>query len=311
MLRAMRPILRPGTHVLRRPAGRLQVGLAPETALLLPDAPVVRGGLGLLSAAAAAEEHEDRSVLDLLTEHDLVVDESAVTPLLTGGDLERAEAAARARSLGEGAAAGRTARRALRPEVLVSGPPVARHLEHRLAEQLAVAGIGSGPPSSGGPPGLRCGVALAVGELPRELVDPWTRAGTPYVAVRMVEGAAVLGPFVGPGSTACLRCVDAHHTDADPAWPLLVRQHHVAASRDRADGVPEPLDPLLAEVALAWLVRDLATYADGRRPATWSSTVTLDPHLEQVRTRAWLRHPACGCAWSSGRRGVASDTMGE
>jgi hypothetical protein len=115
---------------------------------------------------------------------------------------------------------------------------------------------------------------------------------------------------VVPGSTACLRCVDAHHTDADPAWPLLVRQHHDAAARDRADGVPEPLDPLLAELAVAWLVRDLATYADGRRPSTWSATVTLHAHLERVETRAWLRHPACGCAWRSGPRGVVSDTMG-
>ena len=43
--------------------------------------------------------------------------------------------------------------------------------------------------------------------------------------------APSIGPFVVPGETACLRCVDAHCTDADPSWPLLVRQYAAASSR--------------------------------------------------------------------------------
>jgi len=109
--------------------------------------------------------------------------------------------------------------------------------------------------------------------------------------------ALVIGPFVVPGRTACLRCVDAHRTDADPSWPLLVRQYAAASIRDRVDGAPEPVDPLLAALALAWAARDLATYVDGRRPSTWSATITVQPDLSELETRSWLRHPACGCSW--------------
>ena len=300
----MRPILRPGTHVLRRPAGRLQVGLTPETALLLPDAPEVRHSLALLGSAAPLEEHQDRSVLELLAEAGLVVDERAVTTLLTGSDVDRSEAAARCRSLGADAATAPAARAALRLLTVTSGPPVVGHLAARVTDLAASAGIGTARVAA-----RRCGVVIAVGEPARELVDPWARTGTPYVLLRFVEGRAVLGPFVLPGSTACLRCLDAHHTDADPAWPLLVRQHTAASSGDRRDGMPEPVDPLLVDVAAGWLVRDLATYAEGGRPSTWSATLTLPARLEQVDARSWLRHPACGCAWRSPRREVASDTM--
>ena len=103
------------------------------------------------------------------------------------------------------------------------------------------------------------------------------RDQTPYVLVRLTEGRAVVGPFVVPGRTACLRCLDAHHTDADPEWPLLVRQYADATRHDRADGVPEPVDPALAALAVAWAARDVTTYADGGRPSTWSGTLTLRP----------------------------------
>lgn len=124
------------------------------------------------------------------------------------------------------------------------------------------------------------------------------RAGTPHLLVRLTEGSAVLGPFVVPGRTACLRCLDAHHTDVDASWPLLVRQYATASATDRADGVPEPVDSLLAGLALAWAGRDLASYAEGSRPSTWSTTIRLDAELTSIETRSWLRHPECGCGWA-------------
>ncbi|MBA2463655.1 MAG: TOMM precursor leader peptide-binding protein, partial [Nocardioidaceae bacterium] len=131
----------------------------------------------------------------------------------------------------------------------------------------------------------------------RELADPWTQAGMPYVVIRITEGRAVVGPFVVPGETACLRCIDAHHTDADRAWPLLLRQYSRATTQDRADGLTEPVDPTLEVLAVAWATRDLASYADGVRPSTWSTTVSLDAQLGNVESRCWLRHPECGCCW--------------
>ena len=100
-----------------------------------------------------------------------------------------------------------------------------------------------------------------------------------------------------PGATPCLRCLDAHLTDADPSWPLLVEQYARAVRSDRADGVPEPVDAALASLALAWAARDLATYAEGGTPTTLARTVELGPRLETVETKAWSPHPRCGCSW--------------
>jgi bacteriocin biosynthesis cyclodehydratase domain-containing protein len=122
--------------------------------------------------------------------------------------------------------------------------------------------------------------------------------GTPHVLVRLVEGYAVVGPFVAPGRTACLRCGDAAATDLDPSWPLLVEQYSSLSARDRRDGATEPVDPALAALAGAWALRDVASYLQGHRPSTWSTTLTLDPLLADVRTETWLRHPACGCTWT-------------
>ena len=289
----MRPILRPGTHVLSRGSGELQVGLDPRHALVLPDSATVRESFRLLGSSADLTEHADPAVVDLLTEHHLLVDEGTLLPLLASPELPRPATAALARVAGSSVAAVRDRRNRWRTETLSFGHAEGAGLRRDLVAVLREAGLrelrGRSAPD--------CGVLVGVGEPHREQLDAWTRAGTPYLLVRLTEGRAVVGPFVVPGRTACLRCIDAHHTDADPAWPLLVRQYAAASARDRADGAPEPVDPLLARLALAWAARDLAAYVDGGRPSTWSTTVTLHPRPDEVESQAWLRHPACSCSW--------------
>jgi bacteriocin biosynthesis cyclodehydratase domain-containing protein len=141
-------------------------------------------------------------------------------------------------------------------------------------------------------------VLAGVGEPDRALLDQCGQSGTPHLLVRLVEGHAVVGPFVAPGRTACLRCLDATATDEDPAWPLLVQQYVSLSARDRLDGATEPVDPVLAVLACAWAVRDVTTYVQGHRPSTWSTTVRLDPLLQEIGITEWLRHPACGCSWT-------------
>jgi bacteriocin biosynthesis cyclodehydratase domain-containing protein len=291
----MRPILRPGTHVLRRAAGQLQVGLDPETALILPDTPPVRGSLRMLAASAEEQAHDDRSTLDLLAAHDKLIDERDLLPLLAEDDVAPQTTASLARDAGPGFAGARAARLAWRSSTRGFGHHAGDGLRARFVELARAGGLREAAPRRVKPPD--CGVLVGVGEPDRELVDPWMRSGTPYLLVRLTEGRAVIGPFVAPGLTACLRCIDAHCTDADPAWPLLVRQYAAATARERDDGVPEPVDPLLAALALSWAARDLATYVDGLRPVTWSTTVTIQPRLTRLETRSWLRHPACGCTW--------------
>jgi bacteriocin biosynthesis cyclodehydratase domain-containing protein len=141
-------------------------------------------------------------------------------------------------------------------------------------------------------------VLVGAGEPDRALSDAWSQRGTPHVVVRFVEGYAVVGPFVVPGRTACLRCIDAAATDEDPSWPLLLDQYVTGSARDRRDGLGEPVDPTLAELACAWAARDVLTYLEGDRPSTWSATLRLDPRLHDLQTTSWLRHPACGCTWT-------------
>ncbi len=290
----MRPLLLPGTHVLRRGEGLLQVGLDPQSALVLPDRPEVRGALDRLASSAAAAAG-DRPTLAVLEREGLVVDEHALLPLLAPDRAEDHSAtAALVRGCGDRTPQVLGERTDARVEVAGFGHPSGETLRHRLADLLGDAGLTPCSTAARARPAT-VAVLAGVGEPDRERVDAWTRAGTPYLVLRMTEGRARLGPFVVPGRTACLRCIDAHHTDADTAWPLLVRQYAAASAHDRADGAPEPLDPLLAALAVAWAARDLASFVDGRRPSTWSATLTLDADLRGLETQAWRRHPECGC----------------
>jgi bacteriocin biosynthesis cyclodehydratase domain-containing protein len=287
----MRPLLVPGAHVLRRHDGSFQVGLDPRDAVVLPDTPAVAALLARLDGSAVRPgERLPASVLDRAG---LLVDERAAIPLLAGA----------AGATATGCTAALLRRHGTRTPTVVAaraqrvlgpvgfGAPAGAGLVERLCALLDEAGL----TCSAEEPAV--GVLAGLGEPDRELVDGWMRERVPHLVVRLAEGRATVGPFVAPGATACLRCVDAHHTDADPTWPLLVRQYAEASRRPRRDGTPEPLDPLLAAVALAWAARDLATYVDGGRPSTWSTTLTLDAELTAVETRTWARHPDCGCSW--------------
>ena len=132
------------------------------------------------------------------------------------------------------------------------------------------------------------------GELPRDRVDEWIRAGTPHLVVSEAYGGPRLGPYVVPGATACLRCVDAHAGEPDPRRALVVEQ--VASTPPLRPTEP---DPARRALVLAWAAHDLATAAEGGVPVTWSATVALGV-LPPVVT-AYHRHLHCGCAWADER----------
>jgi len=326
-----RPVLRPGVHVLRRSAHELQVGLDPRHALVLPDRPDVRAALAsLTSPGSTPGEGYDAGVLRLLAEADLLVDADCLLPLIplrpgphhSPATVSRSDVAALAAECGDGIRRGLRARTRARVEVMTCGSPEAAAVSPAVVEILTAAGLresaagpGSGP---GSPPtttttarddrrpgrvGSRpddpvTGLLVAVGEPARDRLDRWMREGTPHLLLRLTEGRAIVGPFVRPGQTACLRCIDAHHTDVDPAWPLLVEQYASAVAREREDAVPEPVDTALAALAAAWAARELVSHAEGRTPATASTTIRLHPQLTALETQGWPRHPGCGCSWS-------------
>jgi hypothetical protein len=125
-----------------------------------------------------------------------------------------------------------------------------------------------------------------------ELLDELVRRSEPHLVVTGAAGPITVGPFVSPGLTACSRCVTAHRCDRDPGHATVMEQY--TASSDES----VPPDPVLLQLAVAWAVRDLVSYVEGDVPATWSSTVLMDPQLTLARQQ-WLRHPACGCSWGN------------
>ena len=89
----------------------------------------------------------------------------------------------------------------------------------------------------------------------------------------MVDGGAVLGPFVVPGVTACLRCVDAHQSLLDPDHVAVTSRYLRATAVPRDDGVPDVADVALLALALTWAARDVVAHLAGREPATFSRTI--------------------------------------
>jgi bacteriocin biosynthesis cyclodehydratase domain-containing protein len=130
-----------------------------------------------------------------------------------------------------------------------------------------------------------------VDEPPRSLLDALVVEDRPHLLVTLCADQARLGPFVVPGVTACLRCLDAHLGEDDPRRALVLEQ------LEDAGPMTAPYDPVLALAASALAVRDLTSYAEGDRPATWSTTITVGADLA-LPHRTWPRHPHCGCSWA-------------
>lgn len=300
----MQPLLLPGTRVLRRDAQHLQVGLHPAASVVLPDSPVLRR---LESGEALrGDDGLPPRLAPVLLPDDAAL-RSALPP---AGESSYADARTWSRHTIASLARERRAdpdtlgRRASFVLVVQSAPRHRRDRTGGLAQALAddlrvlcrrsglrVAESMPGGPRAQRPPLVRA--LVCVGEPDRRLLDAFEE---PHLLVRFVEGAGVVGPFVEPGATACVRCTDGHLAQRDPAWPLLLEQYSRLGDADRADGVPEPVDAALASVCLAWATRDLAAYAEGGTPVSRGRSLRIRPDLVEIETQDWPRRPECGCA---------------
>ena len=126
----------------------------------------------------------------------------------------------------------------------------------------------------------------------RDLADAFVRAGIPHLVVRMRDGRAILGPFVLPGESSCLRCHDLHRAARDPGWPAVL--DHVLAK----PGTAPACDATLATAAAAMAVLHLLAYVDGTVPPSVDATLELSLPVGATRRRSWTAHPACGCQWN-------------
>lgn len=279
-----RPVLAPGLTVRRRTAADLQIGLTGRHRLRVADTPAVRRTLAVLGRGEAPRtDRETRQAL------------AALAPALRDGDtlvqpgIPASEVAAVSLLHPRSAPARLQARRASRIGVLGGLGSLGTEAEPFLTR----SGLALVPADE-----AEILLVLAAGPLDRGTSDRLVRDGLPHLLVEAIESDVVVGPFVVPGRTACLRCLDAHRAAADPLHPALVS---LPPDQPRQDGVAAPLHAAMATLALSWAVADLVRYVEGERPGTWSATVTCAPDRSTIAPVGWLRHPACGCSWAVSR----------
>jgi hypothetical protein len=244
-------LLRPGLHVVRRDDRHLQIGLDPPWRLIVPDEPDVQGVLDDLATGRPPAPTTPAG-------HRVLRDLGHADMLLPHPAPPRPRAVAVAGDARPAAEAERVLRAAGTVPVPVERADLA--------------------------------LVITSGEPARDLVDDHLRAGRPHLVVGAGPRCYRVGPFVAPGSTACLRCVDAHLAERDPRRGVVVEQ--------LAGRTATPDDPTLESLAVTWAVRDVLRYLAGGTPSTWSATVDLDVELDP-RRHPWSRHPHCGCAWDA------------
>src|SRR5262249_59908079 len=121
-----------------------------------------------------------------------------------------------------GAAAARGGRVAIR---------VARGLEEMVARAWGGASLRVDA-------GARLGLVMTYGEPRRALADALMREDEPHLWVAAYPRRVRLGPFVEPGRSACLRCVDAHLGERDARRATVL--HQLDELPRAPDLVPDP-----------------------------------------------------------------------
>ena len=126
----------------------------------------------------------------------------------------------------------------------------------------------------------------------------WLRRDIPHLAVVFGDAGATVGPLVKPGESACLRCLDLHRRDADPAWPALAAQLHTRP----APGESELVCGAVASAATAILLAVLdersapaAVSAGPRRRSRAATASRYDASTARWAESVWEPHPECGC----------------
>ncbi|MFI2754777.1 ThiF family adenylyltransferase, partial [Cellulomonas sp. P22] len=144
------------------------------------------------------------------------------------------------------------------------------------------------------PPGDRPDVVVHV---ERGAADPagavaLLAAGVAHLSVVVREADALVGPMVVPGAGPCLRCLDLHRTDVDPAWPAVAAQLVSAPPR----GTPPPGEPgVLAGVCGALAAAMVLEHLDDAAVRTRGRTLEVAMPDVLPRVRRWEVHPQCGC----------------
>ncbi len=130
------------------------------------------------------------------------------------------------------------------------------------------------------------GAAILLGRdlVPPHLAREMMSADVPHLPISLEVGRAVVGPYILPGTTACLSCLWEHERERDAAWPMIATQ---LASRTTGADPSRTLGALAAS-----LVARVVSSVDERSSRTRSVAVSLDGRR---RWRSHRPHAACLC----------------
>ncbi|MFY0407798.1 hypothetical protein [Solicola sp. PLA-1-18] len=297
----MRPVLRPGSVVLRRDATHLQVGTTPRHAHVLRDAPGLVELVRLMDGVRdldALRVDAARHAPSLAREVDDVVHELCAAGVLVDADQwevapppARAEAAHLAcRGVGPDDGARRLARRAASRVEVSAGPGLATLAGH-LVDVLGTAAV---PCGTSRHDGTTLVVVLSDRPSPREPFEVLQHAGVDHLPVFLEQGRAQLGPFVVPGRSPCLGCADADRAAWDPAWPALLAQLDQPVCGPPEHG-PDGLSAVTAPIVAAAVAAEVLAHVDGDPPSTLSAMLTVGPGPWDHEYVPLGFHPRCDC----------------
>jgi len=161
-----------------------------------------------------------------------------------------------------------------------------------ITDLLTRSGVAAGGTDIGQLRGSRAvDLSILVGYRQPEQLAELHRHRRTHLIVCVSEAIGVVGPFVQPGRTACLRCLDLARADRDAAWPLVLAQLPASRMDATAD------DPVLATAVAAQAAAQALAFADRAGPDMVTANGTLELALPdwQWRRRTWPPHQACTC----------------
>ncbi|MDG4804864.1 TOMM precursor leader peptide-binding protein [Micromonospora sp. WMMD980] len=166
------------------------------------------------------------------------------------------------------------------------GTELGRPLAPAVCEALArcAPGTVTGPLRTARPDLV---VQLGVGRPAELLAARHARRRQPHLLLDLRGGVPVVGPLVRPPAGPCLRCLDLHRRDRDPAWPAL-------AAQLAADGGESPCTATTRLAATAFATAEALAQLDGGTPETLGAAVEVRA-AGRLRRRRWSPHPSCGC----------------
>jgi hypothetical protein len=294
----MKPLLRPGTSVVRRSVRTLQIGTLPGCAIVVPDQPGATAVLRLadgtrdlptLAAVARRPLAEVTDAVAYLSACGAVVDAEGWDEI--GGQALMAEARARivAREPAHEVVRRLHTRAATSVEIVCDLST--RALAARLHRVLTESGVRA---TVGAVAGADLVVVLSSGPCPREALDVLAGAGVAHLPVVAECDAARIGPLVRPGATPCVRCDDLDRTGGEPEWPLVLEQlaQPLAVSTPM---YPHAWDALAGYALALHVAEQVVAYADGTEAAADGAVAVLTAGAEAPSYHPVALHTGCVC----------------